>query len=175
MNTAQLELILSSDPVVVNKNFLGVFAKDKIPQNLLKKPYSLIVNTHSSHQPGEHWLAVHVDESGRGFFFDSYGSSPQQWDEIFKTIDNTAEKWFFHTKRIQSYFTTVCGQYCCFFLIHISRGFTFDRIIHHLDSHTDRYDNDLAVFRYIKSRYKHKVRGISQLSLSDNTLISTLI
>ncbi|MEQ2301665.1 hypothetical protein AMECASPLE_038394 [Ameca splendens] len=37
-------------------------------------PAYFIVNTHPSHMPGEHWLALTLDENGEASFFDSYGS-----------------------------------------------------------------------------------------------------
>ena len=34
------------------------------------------MNTHPSHMPGEHWLALTLEENGQATFFDSYGLPP---------------------------------------------------------------------------------------------------
>ena len=52
--------------------FKGVFPRDKLPF-IHTYPASLIVNTHTSEYPGEHWLAIFIDKSKHCEFFDSFG------------------------------------------------------------------------------------------------------
>jgi len=52
--------------------FKGVFPRDKLPF-IHTYPASLIVNTHTSEYPGEHWLAIFFDKSKHCEFFDSFG------------------------------------------------------------------------------------------------------
>ena len=50
----------------------GVFPRDKLPF-IHSYPASLIVNTHTSEYPAEHWLAIYFDKSKHCEFFDSFG------------------------------------------------------------------------------------------------------
>lgn len=57
---------------VLDKNFLGVFAVDEIPIEILDYSHLFIVNLDRSDQPGSHWIAV--GGTGHSFIiFDSFG------------------------------------------------------------------------------------------------------
>jgi len=57
------------------KTFLGAFPKDKLPKT--RKPCGLIINTDSSNNPGEHWVAIYTDNNCSEYF-DSFGLPPLQ-------------------------------------------------------------------------------------------------
>ena len=58
-------------------NFLGVRPCDQLPKTIIRKlPAMLVINTHPSYMPGEHWLAIYITENKHGLFFDSFGHSP---------------------------------------------------------------------------------------------------
>jgi hypothetical protein len=67
------------------KSFAGVFAADQLPNKLIEKPVSMVVNTHKSNMPGEHWVAIYVNENGFGEYFDSFGMAPYV-NEIEKSL-----------------------------------------------------------------------------------------
>ena len=68
MNTVQLTAIM--DRISANTHFLGVLACDQLPERPIQKlPLSVIINTHSSDLPGEHWLAVHITKDRIGCLF----------------------------------------------------------------------------------------------------------
>ena len=46
------------------RDFDGVFSIDNLPDN----PHLLVCNTDPSDRPGQHWIAIYVDEDGRGDF-----------------------------------------------------------------------------------------------------------
>ena len=71
MLSSSINNILKND-VKTGPIFLGVFARDKLPS--LKKNCCLVLNTHTHEKPGEHWLAIYVDENGFGEFFDSFAN-----------------------------------------------------------------------------------------------------
>ncbi len=75
MNKGELETLLSH---LLDALFCGVWASDELQTlqiTLLLAFY--IVNTHPQHLPGEHWLAITVEEGGKATFFDSCGFSPE--------------------------------------------------------------------------------------------------
>lgn len=51
--------------------FRGVFPQDKAPRTL-KNGDMLILNTHKASQPGEHWVAVMI-QNNTAHIYDSYG------------------------------------------------------------------------------------------------------
>lgn len=58
--------------------FCGVWASDQLPSlmHAFRLPAYMIVNIHPSHEPGEHWLAITLDEDGSAIFFDLFGLPP---------------------------------------------------------------------------------------------------
>ena len=52
-----------------------VTAKDDLPEIVETYTFALVCNTHNADQPGEHWVAMYVDEVGD--YFDPYGREPQ--------------------------------------------------------------------------------------------------
>ena len=144
MNTQQIENILSRIIPPNRCRFLGVFAKDKIPSpNSLTHsfPICFVANTHDSHNPGEHWLAFFYDSPTSLEFFDSYGFSPDFYNfQISPTRMNH--------QPIQSLTSSVCGQYCIFYLYHRSLGYSLSKILSSF-SITDLDWNDKRVSHFI--------------------------
>jgi len=53
--------------------FDRVFTCNSLPM----KPRLLVCNTDQSNRPGEHWIAIYVDDDGRyGEYFDPLGRAP---------------------------------------------------------------------------------------------------
>ena len=50
-----------------------VVAKDTLPEVVSTYLSAFVCNTHDSDQPGEHWVAMYVDEIGD--YFDPYGQN----------------------------------------------------------------------------------------------------
>ena len=72
MDTLIIRKLLSIFPC-----FKGVYPLDLIP-SVKKMPSAIIINTHPSHKPGEHWVCVLIDKYGFGEYFDSFGLPPLQ-------------------------------------------------------------------------------------------------
>jgi len=105
MNTIQIERILKGVD-----NFQGVFSVDTLPSH----PRLLVCNTEPSSKPGEHWIAIYVDErTGRGEYFDSFGRPPRGDFEDYMNRHCTA--WIYNRKQLQSVVSSFCGYYCCFY------------------------------------------------------------
>ena len=73
MNTLQIEHLFQK-----GSKKKSIF-KNPCALDQLKKPTfpsAYVINSESSSEPGEHWIAVYFDKHGRGEYFDSYGLSP---------------------------------------------------------------------------------------------------
>lgn len=180
MNGNQLKTIALQDPYI-RRTFKGIYARNKFLQ--LKVPNttsSIIVNTQNSDGPGEHWIAIFIDQKRkRIIWFDSYNKLPsyygmQSWFRG-KTIENKGRE----IQNIRSYF---CGLYVLFFLYFINRGFTLRQILQKFSSNTYRNDRIVASF-FEKNfnfnpydRIKRKKSGRAVIKrIKENLILSTLL
>ena len=154
MNTKQIYKILSSDETVKNKNFLGVFPSDKVPTDKLQFPCSAVINNQPHDEKGEHWVAFFISEDRKGYYFDSFGFAPYNMQGVAEALD-ICDEWTFNDTQLQSYMSTVCGEYTIFFITHIARGFTMAHITYLLNDAGDTMANDSLVLNYIKEKYKN--------------------
>ena len=97
------------------RSFVGVFPADKLPK-IKQYPVCLIMNTHTSDKPGEHWVAVYINENGFGEYFDSYGLPPLIKYFTDFLDNNCPNGWTYNTKTIQWLTSINCGKYCVFYL-----------------------------------------------------------
>ena len=151
-----LRLHLSNNEISDIKNresvhWLGVFARDKLPDDLnSKRPFALILNSDPSDKPGQHWLAMYGPATGPIEFFDSYALPPSVY------ALNTFALTYSRTP-LQSPTSAVCGHYCLFFLYIRSHGNSFQTIIRHLKQ---KYSVDSYVREYI-NKLQARFRSIS--------------
>ena len=89
-------------------------AKYTLPEDVSMYPSVFVCNTHNGDQPGEHWVAMYVDEIGE--YFDTYGQKPQHAE-----FTNFMNEHCLHCSPndhiLKSPVSTVYGQYCVAFLM----------------------------------------------------------
>jgi hypothetical protein len=136
MNTTQIERILCGE-----KRFQGVFSLDTLPSH----PRMLICNTDPSTKPGNHWIAIYIDDNGRGEYFDSFGRAPNAHFEHY--MNTNCASWTFNKKQLQSIISAFCGFYCCVYVKLRCRGIDMPKIIGMFTNDTGY--NDLLVHRVV--------------------------
>lgn len=150
MNTVQLTSVM--DRISCNIHFLGVLPCDYLPKEPLKKlPSMVILNTHPSGLPGQHWLAIYINEEGVGCFFDSFGNKPdyQGFPSIIKNFLKLNSKEIQHSNvQVQDFTSDTCGQHCVFFLYHMTKGFDYDYVLKMYSD--DLIKNDKKVSTFVK-------------------------
>lgn len=140
------------DKISCNIHSLGVIPYDYLPIEPLRKlPSVVILNTHPSGMPGEHWLAIYINENSVGCFFDSFGNSPdyQGFPSEIKDFLNRNSKEVQHSiVQVQDFSSDTCGQHCLFFLYHMAKGFDYDYV---LKMYSDDFiKNDKKVKTFLK-------------------------
>ena len=61
METDHISKLLARDPLMCHYE---VVARDTLPEVVSTYPSAFLCNTHDRDQPGEHWVAMYVDEIG---------------------------------------------------------------------------------------------------------------
>jgi hypothetical protein len=153
MNGIEIERAARLDPLT-DRQFLGVYARDRLPRRLPHGRCSFIANTDPASRPGTHWVAFYFDTSRRiGEYFDTFGQAPS----TYPAFDNYLRRHAVHVRhnvtRIQSVYSTACGHYCVYYLHNKSRGKSLDSILTRFGPNCAR--NDRIVFQWYGNRYGH--------------------
>lgn len=149
MNNFQLEKLLNHLP-----EFQGVLACDQLRSlsPTLQLPAYFIVNTHPAHMPGEHWLALTLEENGEAAFFDSYGFPPNfshYPSNILRFLKKRSSRVWYHDRQLQDTLSTTCGQHCVYYICQQARGLSYQKVLdsYHID---DPPKNDAAVTAFVR-------------------------
>lgn len=146
MNTLEIARALSG----VRAATVGVYAADRIPR-ALTLPAAIVTNMDPASKPGSHWVAFYIGSDGRGIYFDSYGlppTSPFHLDRLKRNCANF--RW--NKKKLQSYDSKVCGEYCIMFLRYMCSGSSLSRFCKVFSN--DSKHNDLLVAKFYKTVVK---------------------
>ena len=144
MNTIQIEHILQRHL----PNFLGVYARNRLPRVLKEGSFCLIANTDPDNENGQHWIAMYVDEYAKGEYYDPFGFPP-----IHKAFENflndRCRRWIYNGVLVQHPFSTACGQHCIFYLIQRNRGLQMHDVTRFLSK--DLHANTSFVDKFMKT------------------------
>ena len=151
MNSHQLASILKQDRYTAPL-FRGVFPINRLPSI---RDGIYVINTAPDGHPGLHWTALYV-KGDTIEYFDSYGGDPasllRRWGK--------KKRWVSNPIPLQSPLTSVCGQYCLYYLLHRARGIDMTTLLMDFGNNVD--DNDKVVYDFVEDRY-----GLEHLTLVD--------
>ena len=135
MNSEQLTVVLKQDRYV-GSIFGGVYPVNRLPPI---RNGAYVINTAPDSHPGLHWVALMVKGDSIEYF-DSYGGEPsfklRRWGK--------SKHWTTNPFPLQSPLTSVCGQYCVYYLLHRARGIELNVLL--MDFVADVDDNDKLVY-----------------------------
>lgn len=150
MDSIQITRALKRDPMT-RRAFIGVFACDKLPKTISKYPACLVVNTDFYGNEGKHWLAMYIPDPGTLEFFDSFGRSPTFFKGHIVRFVSKFPYVIHNDVPLQSLFSTVCGQFCIFYLYCKCRGRTMKSIVNNF--HWNSRTNDVRVYNFVKHKF----------------------
>ena len=130
MNGEQINRLLKT----INQ-FQGVFPSDKLPKNPPKGFY--IVNLDPSTKPGSHWVAIHIISHKKAEYFDSYAYPPFV-PNLVKFLERFSCT--YNPMQLQNFQSDLCGEYCCFYVLHKSTGKTLKSLLKLFSAKTDIND-----------------------------------
>jgi hypothetical protein len=79
-----------------------------------------VINTDSSYEPGERWVAVCIDRNGLGEYFDSFSLLPLPKEVTDFMRNNYPQGCLYNTITFQSIYSQNCGNY---FVLDLSSKF----------------------------------------------------
>ncbi len=169
METPELDDILKRF-VGSRCNVLGVFAKNKLPNKseISRFPACLIANTDNANKPGEHWVAFWFESKESIEFFDSYGFHPSYFGFSLSCTN-------YNTLTIQSLDSSVCGEYCLYYLYMKSQSRSLSQIASLFDPSNTLW-NDKQVRKFANKFFGFSAHSIhsacSQCCISRKCCIS---
>ncbi len=120
MNGEELDMCLKK---AIGPRYVGVYAADEIQpilngDNANASSFCFVANTHSSNEPGEHWVAFYVISNDTLEFFDSYGQHPLVYFPHLHFISSSNYPFTLHynNQKLQKSNSSVCGHYCLYYL-----------------------------------------------------------
>lgn len=152
MNTEEILNLVSKDDLL-SRSFLGVYPRDGLPRRLPFLPCCLIANTDTSSEPGAHWVAFYFRSDGIGEYFDSYGRDIQH-REFYNFLQRHCIDYIVNAKRLQQLYSTICGEYCIYFLLHRSFGISMSSILSRFIVNFSK--NDRIVQQFMHSYFKRQ-------------------
>lgn len=146
MNTIELIQAIKQDPKSHGK-FCGVYASDTLPKQIEHYPCGLIVNTDPQTEKGSHWVAMYFPNELKAEFLDSYGNSPEFYQDSFKTfLDSHSRKWTYNHRCLQSLMSSMCGQFCVYFITNRNRGKSLSKIVNSFSNKLNVNDHRVSEF-----------------------------
>ena len=147
MNASEIEDALHSNRFA-REYLVGVFAADQLPTK--EFPGAYIVNTDTSSQPGQHWVAFSTTEEGTECF-DSFAENPSTYSVyIAEWLKDNFQ--VVQCETLQSRDCTVCGQYCIYCTLFRSYGFSYEDMMSSLTESTEV--NDKFVCKFVNKFFK---------------------
>lgn len=105
------------------KVFAGVYPCDCVP-DFVHRPCAMVINTDTTKEPGEHWVAVILKRNGKALYFDSFGFPPLI-PQIQEYLARHASNGFkYNSVTLQHPNSKACGYYCAAFIVLWSRNWT---------------------------------------------------
>ena len=150
MDTHQIDYVLKHHSST-KPYYKGTYASDQLPREISTVKQCYVVNTDPSNKTGSHWVAFYF-EGGKGEFFDSYGNEPSFYSSTFTTfLQRNSLSWVYNTKRVQGAVSTVCGQYCIYYIMKRCRDQGLSRIMSVFGN--DYRQNDQKINDWFNQRF----------------------
>ena len=126
------------------KCFQGTFAKNTLPLKIYsERPIAFIINTQNIEEPGEHWVALFVNENNVAEYFDSFGFGPIccRIEKLCKL--NGIRTLLINKNCLQNIFSNSCGKFCILFIKYRCNNKTFKEFLSKFTENT--FTNEIAI------------------------------
>ena len=111
MNDDTIASILANYPP-----FKGVYSFDQWRSLPIVFPATYVFNTQPQHVEFGHWVAIFINDSKQGVFFDTFGRSPEVLG-FHSFLAKHTISYTYNPNFVQNPLTTTCGQHVIVFLL----------------------------------------------------------
>lgn len=129
--------------------FKGVFPCDSMPHSF-RLPAAFVINLSQHDEPGTHWVALYISETGSAYYFDSFGVKPSNF-HINAFIKAHAKNVVYNMKQLQHITSNKCGRFCCVFIVLVLKNLSIITFLNRFG--VNLYVNDMIVenmYNYLK-------------------------
>ena len=135
-------------------DFVGGGPSDA-PTGQFKRPFSIVMNTESHSEPGDHWVAMYVKPK-TFIFLDSYGRSPSDISfppKFRQTVKRLGKgrKLIYNKKLVQALTSNACGYHAIYLLDSLALNKPLKTIVKVFDANLA--SNDQFVLKYYKKNF----------------------
>ena len=128
-----------------------MFAADNLPTSETL-PTAYVANCSNAADAGSHWVAFYREIPNVIEVWDSYGKPLEFYNENLLTIVPNGTSIMQQSQQLQQTGSTVCGQYCLFFILKRALRVSYKQLIHLF---TDNLMvNDKMVCQYVNNYFK---------------------
>jgi hypothetical protein len=143
LSTSEINSVLEKVDI-----FKGAYPSDLLPIHIRKDTQAYIINTADSNHPGEHWIAIVLDEN-QCLYFDSFGYQLLNLDILNKIKKAGVLQYQFNNKQIQPFQSENCGYYCIAFILSCQNGVTFSKFLNNFSTNPE--ENNVICYELIKN------------------------
>ena len=94
---------------------------------------------------GKHWTVMYIDKHSE--FFDSLGQPPVSYDKDFTNfLIVNGPKYVYSTRRLQSFMSPLCGEFCVYFSHHRCLGYSFVDVVNMFSDNLKVNDAKVELF-----------------------------
>ena len=155
-STLELETLARQEPTL-NPLFGGVRAADQLPTHPVhSEPRGYIVNTDPHDRPGQHWIALWMQDNGCEIM-DSYGLPLETYKtkHVLQWLNANWSVMERNSQSLQAINSATCGHYALRFLAERSQGRSLRQFLEQFKRHDYVY-NDAMMARWMnKKMMKH--------------------
>jgi len=127
--------------------FAGVFAANRLPRAVMRRPTVLVVNSQTDSFPGSHWSCFYLPMYETGVeYFDSLGAAPTL-HYFLRFINRNGGLLRYSHKALQFPASDVCGEYCCVFALERTAGVTLRHFLAQFERRKLKNDR-LVLFKF---------------------------
>ena len=142
METNQIKAVLLSlfHRCKLNVSVFVLAADEVINRDNLVYPVAVVQNNQGIGRPGLHWVAWFIaKDDDKGEMFDSYGLPLWKYPEIKKPVHTIVKE---NCYVLQSLLSSVCGQFCIYYLFNRASGVSYENILGKFKS--KKYNDNLV-------------------------------
>ena len=107
---SNIDIINIIKDLKLDKYFGGIYSKNELPKQMMRKKFYIINLQNSDEGGGTHWTCFYFNKPLTSIYFDAFGFLAP------KEVQNRISPYIFNDQDIQDYDSSACGYFCIAFI-----------------------------------------------------------